>query len=310
MASMESKATLLVIDDTVQNIETLAEAVEDIFTIIFATRAAEGLDLAVRENPDLILLDVVMPDLDGYQVCGRLKSDHRTVNIPVVFVTALGTEEDQTRGFELGAVDYITKPFSTPVVRARLRNHLELKRYRDFLADLAYKDGLTGIPNRRHFESFLDREWRRAARNGQPLSVLLMDVDHFKAFNDNHGHQAGDDCLRRVAQALNDTIHRPADLVARYGGEEFVCILGDTTLPGARQAAARIVATVAGLAIPHGFSPSSPFVSLSMGLATACPVPGLSPEGLIEIADRRLYLAKQGGRNRWVAEDQPAPSLS
>lgn len=292
------RGTILVIDDTPANIEILADALESQFNVIFATDGPEGLELALQERPDLVLLDLMMPGMDGYEVCRRLKEDDRTRGIPVIFVTAVGEEEEEARGLELGAIDYIVKPFSLPILKARTRAHYELKRYKDLLENMAYVDGLTGIPNRRQFEEFLKREWARSSRSGGLMTIGLIDVDHFKKFNDNYGHAAGDDCLRQVAQALKAAAMRPGDLIARYGGEEFVCVLPDTDGAGAAQAAERLRQAVDALNLAHAYSGAADHVTISLGFATGRPRDLDSPKPLLEQADALLYRAKEAGRNR------------
>ncbi|CAK0776062.1 two-component system, chemotaxis family, response regulator WspR [Gammaproteobacteria bacterium] len=290
---------ILLVDDTLTNIFGLVKVLKDDYRLKTATNGSDALQLAnASEKPDLILLDVMMPDLDGYEVCRRLKSNLATQDIPIIFVTARSEVSDQEYGFNLGAVDYITKPFELPVVRARIRNHIKLKQKTELLENLAMLDGLTDIPNRRRFDEMIAIEWRRARRNTLPLSVLMVDVDHFKAYNDHYGHGAGDECLRKVARSLKSALMRPADFVARYGGEEFVIILPENNEGGARQMAERIRAAVWDLSIPHAHSPTAKYVTISLGHATR--VPGLDdvPEVLLGTADRALYQAKQEGRNR------------
>ncbi len=295
------KQTVLIVDDAPTNIQLLSMVLGHEHELLFATHSQEALELAVAQTPDLVLLDVMMPGLNGYEVCMRLKADPRTRSIPVIFVTALSREEDEAKGLEAGAIDYIVKPFSPPIVRARVRNHLELKRYRDFLENLSATDGLTGIPNRRQFDEFLAREWRRAVRSQLPLSLIMMDIDYFKAFNDCYGHLAGDDCLRQVAQVLATGARRPADLVARYGGEEFVCVLPETEWSGARLVAQQLGEKVEALRIPHAASPVGDYLTLSLGVGTLTPDVGQPPTLLIEQADVQLYAAKQRGRNQVAA---------
>ena len=256
---------LLLVDDHPPNVHLLAEALRERYELRVATSGAKALALAAEGGIDLVLLDVVMPDLDGFEVCRRLKADERTWAIPVIFVTSLGEVDDETRGFDAGGVDYITKPISPPVVRARVRTHLELKEARDLLEELASVDALTGIANRRRFDGTLDREWRRALRSGSSLTLAIADVDHFKAFNDRYGHARGDDCLRQVAQAAAAACGRPADLVARYGGEEFGLVLPDTDGAGARVLLRAVLANVEELRVPHAASSCAPHVTLSVG---------------------------------------------
>ena len=291
---------VLIIDDTALNIEQIDAALSDEVEILFATSGAEGEELAIREAPDLILLDIVMPDIDGYTLCQRLKADPRTCPIPIIFITALDSDVDEARGLELGAIDYLSKPIRAAILRARVRNHLELKRHRDLLERLSFLDGLTGIANRRHFDHQLELEWRRALRNKKSLALIMADVDHFKLYNDSYGHLAGDDCLKKVAQTIAGTIRRAGDLPARYGGEEFACILPETELQGALHVARAMCQAVARLELPHEPSPHH-LVTLSCGCA-ACPVEAsASAEELILAADRLLYQAKASGRNRACA---------
>lgn len=291
------RPTLLIIDDTPVNIRVLSELFVDECEIIFSTNGQDGLQLAATQAPDLILLDIMMPGMDGYEVCRQLKSDPQTRDIPVIFVTALGEDEDQTKGLELGAIDYIIKPISPPIVKARIRNHLELKRHRDLLATMATIDGLTGIANRRRFDEMLHYEWQRAQRSGSPLSILMIDIDHFKLYNDFYGHLAGDDCLKAVAVGMTDVIRRPGDLLTRYGGEEFACILSDTDVKGARKVAENLLEAVANLQIPHEQSPVKPYVTVSIGFCTAWPNGVAKSQELVDCADRNLYKAKRAGRN-------------
>ncbi len=294
----DRRSTILVIDDVRMYVEILSAFLEVDYNVISATSGREGLELAQSRNPDLILLDVLMPEMDGYEVCVRLKSDYRTRNIPVIFISAMTQEEDEHRGLAVGAIDYVTKPFSPPIVQARVRNHLELKHYRDFLENLSMRDGLTGVPNRRRFEEYLDSEWRRAQRSHNWIGLALMDIDHFKQYNDHYGHLAGDDCLRQVAEAMNNCMRRPADLLARYGGEEFACILPATDRTGIVTVAENILNCVRDLRIPHAVSSTEDNVTISVGITALVPQPGEGPETCLKLVDELLYDAKKTGRNR------------
>ncbi|GGF12784.1 hypothetical protein GCM10011611_18050 [Aliidongia dinghuensis] len=299
-----SKHRILIVDDAPANIEVLDHALGAEYEILFAMDGETALRLAVDEEPDLILLDVVMRGLDGYEVCARLKADPRTQDIPVIFISGLAEESDEARGLEVGAIDYIRKPFSLPIIQARVRNHLQLKRNRDMLERLSMIDGLTGIANRRRFDEALDHEWRRTRRQDTDLSLILIDVDCFKPFNDNYGHAAGDECLKQIATALSDSVARPADLVARYGGEEFVVVLPDTDESGAIAIGKTLRRTVQSQALPHAFSSVTSVVTISLGGATLRPAREVAgPELLVKLADARLYEAKRAGRNRivWTA---------
>ena len=196
------------------------------------------------------------------------------------------------------------------MIRARVRNHLELKRQRDMLRSLSFRDGLTGLANRRQLDQFLDQEWRRSQRSQSPLSLILMDIDYFKHFNDALGHLAGDDCLRRIAQTLETSIHRAGDLIARYGGEEFVCVLPETSTSGALAVAEKIQALMAELALSHPASTISPCVTLSLGVATRTASQSESVEDLLRAADQALYRAKAIGRNRIVIHDDSLETVT
>lgn len=295
--------SILVVDDTPANIEILSSVLGEEHDILFATSGEDALELAGSERPDLILLDIMMPGLDGYEVCKRLKRDECTKGIPVIFITAMSEEEDETYGLEVGAIDYISKPISAPIVRARVRNHLELKRYRDALERLSTTDALTGIPNRRRFDDFIEREWFRARRNQAPLAIIMMDVDHFKRYNDHYGHAAGDDCLRKVATALAGCVRRPADLVARYGGEEFVAVLPETHAAGAAFVASTMCLGVSGLQLPHAQSAAADHVTVSGGCVTMIPREGVTLAQHLGAADALLYAAKTAGRNRILSQE-------
>ncbi|MBF0271723.1 MAG: diguanylate cyclase [Magnetococcales bacterium] len=296
--NVELPGIILIVDDEPINIAVLTDILEDKYEILFATDGLKAVELAKTAQPDLILLDVMMPDLDGYEVCARLKQERSTATIPVIFVTAMSDVDNEARGLELGAMDYITKPVSPPVVRARVRNQIELKHARDQLMRLAVTDALTGLSNRRHFDTELEREYLRLARTRGLLSMILFDVDHFKAYNDTYGHLAGDDCLRRIGGVVLQTITRAADLGARYGGEEFVCILPETGYEGALRLTEKLRESISGLKIPHAKSSVFPYVTASLGVVTVRCIAGRSPLHVIALADEQLYAAKSGGRNR------------
>lgn len=294
------KARLLVVDDQPINIRVMYEIFGADHEVLMATSGMEALAICHRQAPDLVLLDVSMPELDGLEVCRQLKADPLLQDVPVIFVTAGNTPEEESRGFAAGAVDFITKPVNPTVVRARVRTHLTLKYQSDLLRNLAYVDGLTGIANRRRFEETLTREWRVCSRAREGLTVGMIDVDHFKLFNDHYGHPAGDDCLRRVAHALQTTLRRPRDLVARYGGEEFACIIPASEADAVTALFEHLRESIVALRIPHESSPTLPFVSISLGFQHAVPNAETAPGDWIAAADEWLYEAKLQGRNRVV----------
>ena len=296
------KSTVLAIDDAPYNLKLLAQILSPQYRFLLATKGSDGLEIAVTQRPDLILLDVVMPDMDGHEVCRQLKANPLTQSIPVVFITALKEQTDEAFGLEIGAIDYITKPFCPAIVKARVRNHLELKHYRDLLESQAATDGLTGIPNRRHFDQALEREWRSAVRRKSCLSLVLIDIDYFKVYNDHYGHLRGDECLRTVGQALVGGARRPSEIVARYGGEEFACVLPDTDVGGAAHVAGELLERVRALQLPHAGSKVADHITLSLGVASMAPALGELPAQLIERADVQLYKAKERGRNQVQSE--------
>ena len=306
----EQRATLLIVDDQPANIHALAKLLKADYRILTATSAAKALELARREPaPDLILLDILMPDQDGYTTCRELKADEATHAIPIIFVTALDQAQDEAKGLQLGAADYISKPFNPAIVRARVYNQVSLKLKTDLLEKIALQDGLTEIPNRRYFDRKLAQEWNRQSRHQQPLSLVMIDIDHFKPYNDNYGHGAGDDCLRRVAQALHKVPTRSADLVARYGGEEFVVLLPETDADGARDLAEQMRVAIHALAITHAYSPVADHITISLGGSTHQPRPQrptTDADVLKQTADQALYQAKEQGRDQVVWRDLDA----
>lgn len=297
----DKRAKLLIVDDNKQNIEMLMELFRGEYKTVAARSAQRALKVAFSDTPpDIILTDILMPEIDGYEFCAKLKENPRTRQIPIIFVTAVSEVMDESRGFALGAVDYITKPFHPPMVKARVQLHLNLRRKQELLENFAFIDALTEIPNRRRFDEVMEREWHRAARTGYPVSLMIIDIDHFKLYNDNYGHGRGDDCLRSVAGTMARSFRRAGDFVARYGGEEFAVVLPDTPALQAKDTAHNILDAVDALAIPHETSPVAPHVTISIGIATMTPdveKRDQDPGRLIDKADKKLYEAKSRGRH-------------
>lgn len=305
---------LLLVDDDPATIQLLARMLSDVGNLRFATSGEDALRLARELVPDLMLLDAEMPGMSGFEVCEAFKADPLLADVPVIFITSHSGPEFEVSGFELGAADFIAKPVSEPLILARIRTQLRAKHLADGLRQVASIDVLTGVANRRRFDESLELEWRRTRRSGDPLALLMIDVDHFKLFNDRYGHPAGDACLRSVAKALQAASPRPADLVARYGGEEFVVLLPQTPRGGAEHVAQDILDAVQALGITHQASPTEWHVSVSIGIScydsdSACWEPASSdsrfsdslaargsPADLVQAADKALYCAKHAGR--------------
>lgn len=291
---------ILIVEDVKLNAQILVNALKDTYDLRVAHNGVEALAMVREEMPDLILLDIIMPEMDGYEVCARLQSDPNTRDIPILFLTALEGDQNEAYGIELGAMDYIRKPFNVPIVKAKIRNHLELKRYKDILKRDSRIDGLTRIPNRRRFDEAYVEERDRARRTKTPLAVLMIDLDRFKLYNDAYGHLQGDDVLRLVAQTLYHALHRPGDLVARWGGEEFVVLLPQTDLEGAVTVAERLRKAVWELEMPHESSPVAKVLTVSIGVAASKAGQPWSYDMLLQWADEAVYRAKAEGRNKVV----------
>jgi len=295
--------------------------------VIFADSAVQALSfLGFMEQPfvaaeiDLILMDIQMDGIDGIEATRTIKAKSAYKDVPVLMISGEESEKSLENAFAAGAVDYITKPLRKLELLSRVGSFLmlrqeiikrkkreqelinlaaELRKANSILSRIAELDGLTGIANRRYFDQLLRREWQRALRNGSSLSLLMIDIDHFKLYNDNYGHLEGDRCLKEIAQTMSSALRRPGDVLARYGGEEFAAILPETDSEGARHIAEAIAASIVKLARPHAFSPVSALVTISTGIAAIIPDKNNNkPNSLIHMADKALYFAKSQGRNR------------
>ncbi|WP_198343246.1 GGDEF domain-containing response regulator [Oleiphilus messinensis] len=295
-----TKQKVLIADDERSNRKVLADILQADYTVILAKNGQQVMERAIQHRPDLILLDIIMPEQNGYEIICDLKAHAVTSSIPVIFISALDSVDDEEKGLLLGASDYITKPFRHTLVKARIDNHMQMVCQRKLLEDLVNLDGLTNIANRRCFEEALLTEWQRAQRSGLPISLAMIDVDHFKQYNDNYGHGGGDSVLRIVAKTLRNNLNRPSDNVARYGGEEFVVLLPDTDQTGAAQLLNELRAKIEKLVIPHAFSPTSQYITVSAGGATLIAERESDAFSLVELADNSLYKAKNQGRNQVI----------
>jgi diguanylate cyclase (GGDEF)-like protein len=297
---MQRKPVLLVADDQPLIIRQIYEIFQDDYHLFMASSGEQCIDMAEELLPDIILLDINLPNMNGYETCEKLKMNVVTSHIPIIFITSNMSEEDEVKGFEVGGVDFIRKPINTIITWARVKSHVELKRQSDLLRSLALIDGLTGVCNRYQFDERLISDWLSCAREKMQLSLLMIDVDNFKQFNDQFGHQAGDECLKVIAQQIAVCVHRPDDLVARYGGEEFACILPNTDAKGAYKIAEDIRQLIEQTDVEFLTSrgqPTKANVTVSIGVNSIKPNRKDSPENLIQLADNQLYRAKNQGKN-------------
>ncbi|MBF0381118.1 MAG: diguanylate cyclase [Magnetococcales bacterium] len=299
MTQAKQQAAILIVDDVPGNIRTLVEILHADYEIYMATNGQDAIDIALSNKLDLILLDVIMPEMDGYEVCKKLKDNPTTCEVPIIFVSGQNDEIHEAQGLELGAVDYISKPAKPAILKARVKNHIETKQRKDMLASLSIIDSLTGVANRRHFDNFLDQEWRRGIRGSLGMAIIMLDIDHFKKYNDHFGHGEGDECLKKVANALEGSMQRSTDLLARYGGEEFVAVLPQVELDGAEIVAKKMCDAIADLKIDHPTSDTANHVTISLGCASIFPTRGSSSTPLLDAADQMLYNAKNSGRNQF-----------
>ena len=296
--SVPKQETILVIDDDQITVDLIITMFTTTTTVLTALNGETGLATASNDKPDLIILDALIPDMGGYDICARLKAMPETENIPVIFLSTDKQTEDELNALDLGAIDFISKPIVPEILKARIKNHMSQKRDRDKLEMMSAVDALTAVPNRRRFDEYLYQEWRRAIRNKYPLSLLMLDIDHFKSYNDTYGHQKGDKCLWAVTREIERHLRRPSDMVARYGGEEFSVILPDTPSSSAFELARRIWSGVGNLNIEHTGAPYVGHLTISIGLASTIPDGEQKLSQFIEIADQNLYKSKDSGRNR------------
>ena len=295
---METKKnSLLIVDDEKSNILILREILGQEYTIYAAKNGPDAIEVANERLPDVILLDILMPGMNGYEVITALKSSNETRYIPVIFVTALSEAKDEEKGFLLGAADYINKPFSPAIVKLRVQNQIKMLNYINTISRMGMTDQLTDLPNRRSFEERMHMEWNRAIRDQTPISVLILDIDRFKHYNDTYGHQQGDLVLKIVAGVFMNEIKRLTDFVARFGGEEFVIILANTDSNGAFIVAEHVRKSIENTPIPLPDGQVTN-VTISIGVNTILPTLESSMEEFLGYADSALYTAKKYGRNR------------
>lgn len=295
------KPTILVVDDMTTTLLLLHDLLKDTYEVKIAKNGTKALEILESPNEiDLVLLDIEMPDINGYDVCKRIKNNETIKNIPIIFVTGKTSQEDEEYGLNLGAIDYITKPFNKAIVKLRLKNYLDLKMKNDMLEKLSMYDGLTNIRNRRFFDETFEKTFNEIKRDKESLAVLMIDIDFFKPYNDNYGHGQGDEALRKVAKILERTIKRPSDFVARYGGEEFVILLKDINKEGVEAVANNLLNAVRELKITHEFSKIENYVTISIGASFYNSISDITKIELLIKADETLYNVKNSGRNNFA----------
>jgi len=294
---------ILIVDDSLLQATQLKAIIEDEYDVTIAQTAEDGLRRASDEDFSLILLDVVMPEMDGFTLLKKLQEEIITQSVPVILITSLADAVNEQHGLILGAVDYITKPYIPLIVKARVNTHVKLYRYRRQIEEQSMTDQLTGVANRRRYDRYSLTKWGEAARLQVPFSICMFDIDHFKIYNDTFGHPAGDKVISAIAKTISSHLKRSTDFVARYGGEEFVAIsMGDPSkkifehLQKVRQA-------IEDLHIPHNPTVSE-WVTVSVGGVTVIPEMGNTYDVYLKIADTMLYDAKKHGRNRVVWADE------
>ncbi len=295
---------ILIVDDSRLQAVQLKSILEDEYDITVAQTAKDGLSLASTEDFSLILLDVIMPGMDGFELLKKLQEEIITQSVPVILITSLSDVQDEQHGLILGAVDYITKPFNPQIVKARVNTHIKLYNYRRQVEYQSRTDQLTGIANRRQHDRYSFTKWNEAARLKKPFSVCMFDIDYFKAYNDTFGHPAGDKVIAALAKTLSFYLRRSTDFLARYGGEEFVAFLIGDSSQQAFEHLKKIRQAVEELHIPHAPSVSR-WVTVSVGGVTVIPEAESSYDFYLKIADAMLYDAKKTGRNRvvWANEN-------
>ncbi|SBS26098.1 Phytochrome-like protein cph2 [Marinomonas spartinae] len=294
---MSNSFSVLVIDDEMINLQIISDILCDEVDIIMAKSGEQGVRKALEFSPDLILLDVIMPDMDGFDTMKKLSQDARTCDIPVIFITALNDIDNEEKGLLLGASDYIQKPIHASIIKARVALHLKLINQHRILERLSTIDPLTSLANRRKYEETIRSEWTLMEELNQTLSLAVIDIDNFKQYNDLYGHAAGDIVLQRVATVLANNFIKNRDLVARYGGEEFVAIMPNTLKEEALYRINKCISEVQDMAIACNKKDKN-IVTISAGVASIAPTRDDRFEDLFAAADKALYMAKTSGKNQ------------
>jgi len=297
-AKEETRNSLLIVNDDEISLMALVYILEPEYAIYTARNGVDAIEAAKKYLPDLILLDIIMPDMDGYKVFSVLKNNEQTGEIPVIFITGLNSSKDEEKGLSCNAADYISTPYNAEIVRLRVRHQITIVNQIRTIKHLIRIDQLTKLANRRFFDERIRLDWIMAIREKTPLSILMIDVDKFKDYNDTYGHQQGDVALQSVAAVFLQTFKRSGDFIARWGGEEFIALLHNTDLAGALKVAEQIRENVENAEIPYTEDGSVKKVTVSVGVNTQIPTPNSSVDSFISAADKALYKAKSMGRNR------------
>jgi len=303
VAENKKEFTILITDDEKSNLDILGSILSPTYNLLISRNGPRALELAKEHRPDLILLDVLMPGMSGFEVITKLQESEATSRIPVIFITGLTSAHDEEKGFFLGAVDYIAKPFNKAIVKARVNTHIRIVDQMRIIERIGMIDPLTRIPNRRGFEDRLGAEWNRAMREKKPMGILVIDIDNFKIYNDTYGHQQGDAALVAFAELASKALLRTTDYAARWGGEEFVVLLPGSDMDGAEEVAERVRESTEA-AIVRTESGDETRMTVSVGLNSAVPGADDSVDEYIRAADQALYQAKEQGRNRVVRAPQ------
>ena len=298
-----NRNSVLIVDDEVINIAALTHILSPVYTVYVSKDGLSAVDTALEVKPDVVLLDVIMPGITGFEVISRLKDMEETKDIPVIFVTGLTQKADEEQGLILGAADYIHKPFNSAIVKLRVQNQMQIVNQMRVIQHLSMTDSLTDTSNRRHFNIRLDQEWHRALREGSTLGLVFLDLDDFKKINDTRGHLFGDLVLQNIAKNIKLCLKRPMDLIARWGGEEFAVLLPGTGLEGAVFVAEQIRASIEN---NEHFSPEllELSITVSLGVGSICPDEDSTLHDFINSVDKSLYLAKELGKNRVCTTDE------
>ncbi|WP_421850595.1 GGDEF domain-containing response regulator [Marinomonas sp.] len=294
---MTEVQSVLVIDDEKINLKIISDILSDEVSIMLAKSGEQGIRKAIEYKPDLILLDVLMPEMDGFETMSRLRHDVRTSAIPVIFITALNDSSHEEKALLMGASDYIQKPLHTNIVQARVRLHLQLVQQRKMLEQLANIDPLTSLANRRKYQEVFELAWRATVKNSDCLSLLVIDIDNFKQYNDCYGHATGDKVLKQVANVLADQVS-DSGLVARYGGEEFVVLLSSHSKEASVEIAYRCMQGIEALNLAYNHNDFNGKVTVSIGGATKYPTKNCNSDDIFKVADDMLGLAKKSGKNK------------